>query len=149
MMASCEKVASGCWEWRKSTRRNGYGRLWISGKTRDAHRVIYTLISGDPGSLEVCHTCDNRKCINPAHLFPGTHAENVHDAIAKGRFKPADPFGSPPPTNAKLTEQDVRAIKRMLADGEKSGGEIGRQFGVTRAAIHFIGSGRNWGHIQP
>lgn len=78
---------TGCWEW-VSTFSKGYGQIRMSGKYLYAHRVAYELFKGPiTDGLLVCHKCDNPRCVNPEHLFLGTHRDNVVDSINKGRFK--------------------------------------------------------------
>lgn len=77
---------SGCWEYYGPAPDGRYGTVKYQGKRQYAHRVVFKLMKGKiPDGLLVLHTCDNPKCINPDHLFVGTHKDNTQDMIAKNR----------------------------------------------------------------
>lgn len=73
-----------CWEYKTAT--SHYGQFWFRNRNLSAHRVAYYLhTQEDPGELQICHTCDNPPCCNPAHLFKGTQKDNMEDKCRKGR----------------------------------------------------------------
>jgi hypothetical protein len=133
-----------CWEWQAGQYRCGYGCLRVDSKRSmvGAHRVSWLLHFGPiPDRVKVCHHCDNRLCVNPAHLFLGTQADNVRDMVEKQRGP--DRHGERN-GRAKLTAGDVRFI-RSSAD---SGVQLARRFGVTRTQISAIRKRQTWRHID-
>lgn len=154
-----------CWEWQGNVVR-GYGHFPLTHfKTVKAHRFSYELKYGQiPDGMLVCHKCDNSKCVNPNHLFLGTHQDNMNDRSAKGRQAKGDRHGARlhpekfrfqhggAPRGSKngrasLTEDSVLKIKQLLKT-DLSQAEIGKRFGVTRFVIWKIKVGLAWQHIQ-
>ncbi len=136
--------SEGCWLWTGAKDPNGYGRFSVGRRMRLSHRIAYELTTGEPiaSGMNACHRCDNPSCVNPAHLFIGTQADNVHDMQAKGRTGYSGSRGSKHPM-AKLTESDVVAIR---AD-KRSQTAIAADYGVSQSAIHLIKSRKEWKHV--
>lgn len=125
-----------CWEWmgatvsQRATRPRGYGRIHVGfdddgAQVVDyAHRVAFELFRGDirPG-IEVCHTCDNTTCINPAHLFVGTRQDNSIDMVKKGRHGGG--------SRRKIPDSVVRAMRRDYASGDFTYAAIAERYGVS------------------
>lgn len=128
------------------TNKQGYGRFLYEGKTPEpAHRSSYRLFVGEiPEGLWVLHTCDNRLCVNPRHLYAGTRRQNVDDMVKRGRsYKPS---GSRNP-KSKLNESLIPEIKRMLSLGW-SCAATAKRFGVSKATISSINVGRYWAGVH-
>lgn len=141
-------LVTGCWEWNRKIQANGYGIFTYKNKAMGAHRFSYLLYCGEiPKGLMICHTCDNRKCVNPSHLFLGTSQDNVHDMIRKGRHSPPPKFYGESHSRAfsKLQESDVLNILKHK-DNRKVGdvSRLAKEYGVGTSTISFILNGRRW-----
>jgi hypothetical protein len=80
------KKSDGCWEWTGRVTSGRYGSFTIKGRQYGSHRVSYMLFKGNiPKGLNICHECDNVKCVRPSHLWPGTQTQNIYDMMSKGR----------------------------------------------------------------
>jgi hypothetical protein len=146
----------GHWIWTAGT-RDGYGAFSVKGKTYAAHRVAFALAHGyDPGPKKVLHRCDIRRCVHPRHTIPGTQRDNVDDMLVKNRHA----YGARNGTrvhpervargeragSAKLSESEVRAIRRRVATGEPLT-LIATDFGVHKSTVSRIASGKHWSHL--
>lgn len=143
-----ERHDDACWVW-ASTLQTGYGTMSVDGKNTYAHRMSWEMHHGVKllRTQIVCHSCDNPPCVNPAHLFVGTLADNNRDKMNKGRAVYRSGESHP---RARLTTADVDEIRRHLVADKLNHSEIGAMFGVSRAAIVSIAIGKNWAsHITP
>lgn len=133
-----------CIEWPLNRNKQGYGYISINGKNISAHRYICQLAHGNPPAprLLACHLCDNPPCINKHHLRWDTYKGNAEDRTKRGRGLKGMTHHK-----AKLTEDQVREIKKRLANGETCQ-PLANEFGVTNGAIWFINKGVNWRHID-
>ena len=128
---------SGCWLWTGRINPNGYGVITHHRETFYAHRVAYELLRGPiPKGLNVCHHCDVKACVNPEHLFIGTHQQNTADMISKGRH--GWRFGTP---WQKLNATDGERICDLRRMGHTQQ-EVADLIGVTRSLISLIENGR-------
>lgn len=129
----------GCWLWVGAVGSEGYGQIYYEGRLWRAPRLSWVRARGKiPPGLQVCHKCDVRLCVNPAHLFLGTHAENMADAANKGR----KPRGSGN-HNAKVTEGAVLAIRAS----KESQTVLAKRYGVGVWTISQIRTRKTWKHI--
>ncbi len=137
-----------CWPWTGFCEAQGYGIIAIGRATRvKAHRVSWEIHFGEiPEGMCVCHHCDNPPCVNPAHLYVGTRADNNRDRGLRKRGKEHRQYGASN-DNAKLTEDDVRAIIACLQTG-KSQIAVAEMFGVSQPQISKIARGEAWSHLR-
>lgn len=134
---------NGCWNWNKSKSRSGYGKVSYHNRSWRAHRLSYYFKHGVEPEV-VCHSCDNRACINPAHLFAGNHKINMKDMANKGRA--AKPKGSIHPIS-KLTEDKVIEIKSLGIISVQETRQIANKMGVSYQCIRDVVIGRRWSHL--
>jgi len=144
----CPEPNTGCWLWTACVDSHGYGMFWLNGKLVLSHRVAYELYKGPipdapecslHDTMSVCHTCDNPLCVNPAHLFLGTHQDNMKDMYDKDKQPKGEEHG-----NAKLTEAE--ALEIYHAEGTQT--EIAKEYGVAQTTIGRIKNKQQWGHIH-
>ena len=133
-----------CWEWMAS-KRLGYGRIRVDGKSKSAHRLSWTMHNGKiPDGMQVLHRCDNPSCVNPQHLFLGTVADNVADMLSKGRQKW---LSGEETRSSKLTSGDVLDIRRMYSTGNYTYSELAEMFSVSESNVGCIVNRETWKHI--
>lgn len=141
-----------CWLWTGST-GSGYGRFNIRGELYTTHILSYFIHKGPiPDGYIVSHTCDNRHCVNPDHLYLTTMSDKMKDCIAQGIATPPDWTKSPilrgeQHGHAKLTTQDVINIKRWLNNNVYDVKQLAAMFNVSLTQIYRINNGDRWSHI--
>lgn len=141
--------AGECWEWQGPRGSTGYGHIGVRKDGRPttirAHRAAWERANGEiPEGYCVCHSCDNRSCVNPSHLFIGTHAENMADMVRKARGRAPRGENSP---RAALTNAQARQIRDELGPAPRPRGlinEMARRHGVHHSVIGDIVSGKTY-----
>ncbi len=134
---------NGCIEFTGSKNWFGHGEIAFRGGKYRAHRLAYIEYVGPiPNGMVVCHKCDNPSCINPDHLFIGTQADNLRDAINKNRMKAPNPKGEKHGLS-KLTDEHVIAIR----NDNRTQRAIAADYGVHQTTIKNIKLKRTWRHV--
>ena len=143
------KKTRKCWEWVGSKNPHGYGGFRYKGKLHSVHRISWMIHNGPipkgSGYHGICvlHKCDNTSCVNPKHLFLGTHKDNIQDRNEKGRMADTSEENN---GRCKLKKNQVEKIKEIYKLG--MGTKLAKRFGVSRATIQDIIHNRSWIKIQ-
>lgn len=130
---------SGCWNWQGYRQSSGYGQFRLDGKSVTAHRMAWQLWNDQliPNELLVCHRCDNPRCVNPAHLFLGSHSDNMQDCATKKRLSSS---GTRVKRKRKLTDDQVREIRATRYNKEPLAA-IAARYGVSSSCVSIIRRG--------
>lgn len=133
-----------CWEWQASLHTSGYGRFKLSSyRTANANRIALVIQTGeDQLDRMALHTCDNRRCCNPHHLYWGTHTDNMRDKSRRGRWRGGDQRGANNGA-AKLTDEHLALIVSRLKQGWNNK-QIAADLPVTHSNVSLIRIGRMW-----
>lgn len=146
-----------CWAWTANRNRRGYGKFCLNKRQEPAHRVAYTLTYGDiPAGLWVLHHCDNPSCVRPDHLYLGTHQDNMQDRHNRGRAASGESNGSRMHPErilrgercswAKLTTEQVAAIRQEYATTRVTLHQLAAKYGVGKSQIHNIVRRKVWNY---
>lgn len=135
---------NGCWEIiSHAPNLKGYVVLTRKRKNVRAHRLSYEIFVGEiPEGMCVCHYCDNRSCVNPSHLFPGTVQDNNADMFQKGRQW--TPLGIKH-GRAKLNDEKVGEIRILVKEFTQE--RVAKMLGVGQSTINDIVTGKTWSHV--
>lgn len=138
----------GCWIWTGAKGTGGYGSFNLRGAAMKSHRVAWQFAYGEipkgshHGTMCVLHRCDNPACVNPSHLFLGTHGDNMRDMVRKKRHAQPNQKGEAN-RNAKLTEEQIRSIRIDT----RSQYQIARDYGIHQMTVSDILRRRIWKHV--
>lgn len=125
---------TGCWEWTGRLSKSGYPLFSVKGNLWRGHRYFYKYYKKEISNLSVCHKCDNRKCVNPDHLFLGTQADNNLDMCNKGRHR----------FKSKLTLEEVSRIKELALSKNILYKDIAQMFDINASSVCRLVKGTRW-----
>lgn len=133
-----------CWNWTGCRNSDGYGNVTVGLKSLGTHRVAWTLWCSRLTSEHVLHSCDNRACANPEHLFLGTHKDNMRDCAVKRRL----PRGGLRNSQAKLSPEQVIEIRYLYCAAGMRQTELAALFGISQSQVSNVVRGVHWS-LQP
>ena len=136
-----------CWVWTRCRFENGYGAFKVANKQWRTHRLAWTLMHGEiPAGLQVNHHCDNKACINPAHLYVGDQKQNRQDAVRRGRTAkgirngmythPESRSTGERNSNHKITDEQRADMRIAYAQGGVTLSQLGKQYGITAQSVY-------------
>lgn len=134
-----------CIDWPFAVTRKGYGLISRRNYGQSiAHRKVWELRNKKPfpAGQQSRHTCNNRKCVNPRHIVPGTNTENQADRIGNGTTNRGERSG-----HAKLTEDDVRDIRKRFSAGENQL-QIAAKYSISKSNVYMVATRRRWKHLD-
>lgn len=138
---------SGCHLFTGNKDSHGYGQIKDRGSCVLVHRWMWERANGrKAGASHILHRCDTPSCVNPEHLYAGTHGDNMKDKKLRGRSKNVPSGAAHPRAAAKVTEQVVREIKNLLSRGYRQC-DIAADFRVSRQLVSDIALHKTWGHL--
>jgi HNH endonuclease len=132
--------SEGCILWVGPIDHQGYGMLGFGGRHVRAHRIAWELVHGSAGNLCILHRCDRPYCVNVAHLFLGTRADNIADCVAKDRQARGE-------KKSRLTEAVVRSIRQRYAAGVRQS-QLAREHNISPVTVCNIVHRRKWKHLE-
>lgn len=142
---SQEVDENDCFIWQGRIGKDGYGILWWKDYPYRAHRISYELYNGKiPEGKVVCHTCNNKLCVNPDHLYVATQAKNTQDAARDGLM--AQKTGEDSHASKLTREQAIEIIKRRKKGEEAE--SISKDYGITHWTVYDLMKGKSWPDID-
>ena len=140
-----EENLFACWEWKACKNKSGYGNFKIGDKSYLSNRISYLIWNKKFPNNFACHSCDNRACVNPLHLFDATNAENMRDMATKGRANRQS--GIKNKHKVKLTDELVLKIRREYDDTDITYLQLAKKYDVDKSTIAFVTTRKTWKHI--